>query len=418
MSRQRQHLLLLLFLLGTLGWLIDRGPEGVLLPGVSPHPDGPSSPVAALVRGIKAPSPPSLLPGTQDSPGGVSLQQVTGGAEQPVGLVFAPGDPLSRLFVVEKGGIVRILQGGVLQKTPYLDLSDRVSGGGEQGLLGLAFHPRFAENGRLFVNYTDRKGDTRIVEFRAASKDAPSVSLDTAQERWFLDQPYANHNGGNLLFGPDGKLWVGTGDGGSGNDPHDNGQNPASLLGKMVRMDVDAPQVIPETVHTGLRNPWRYSFDRQTRDLYIADVGQNQWEEVSIAAKGSPSLNFGWAVVEGMNHCAKTPRCDASGLTPPVVEYSHAAGCSITGGFVYRGRALPSLKGHYFYSDFCSARVWSFRWDGKAAQDAWEWRSLGEKGGPALSQVSAFGEDGEGELYLLSLSGGIYKMVPSLRANP
>jgi glucose/arabinose dehydrogenase len=333
----------------------------------------------------------------------VRLVRVVDGLKQPVGLVFAPRDPERRLFIVEKGGFVRVLRGGRLDAQPFLDVHDRVSGATEQGLLGLAFHPRFVDNGRFYVNYTDRKGDTRVVEFDRAYRQ---------RELLFVKQPFNNHNGGDLVFGPDGKLYVGLGDGGWANDPFGHGQDPKALLAKMLRLDVEAPgRPTPEIVARGLRNPWRYAFDRKTGDLYIADVGQDRWEEVDVVPAGTlDGRNFGWKIMEGL-HCRSGRWCDQRGLTLPVVEYNHKAGCSITGGFVYRGSQLPLLDGAYFYADYCTALVRSFRWKDGRVTDQWDWRATLDPE-MQLASIASFGEDADGELYIVSLDGVIWALRP------
>ncbi len=371
----------------------------------------------------RGPQPPPRVP--SEIARGVTLTRVVDGLDKPVALAFAPGDPGGRLFVVEQVGRVRILDGGRVQPAtaPFLDLHERVSTRTEQGLLGLAFHPDYGRTGRLYVNLTDRDGDTRVLEFRARAGDRDHVDPASERELLHVEQPYNNHNGGNLVFGPDGKLYVGLGDGGSAGDPQGNGQNDRALLGKMVRLDVDARAAAgrprPEIVAKGLRNPWRYSFDRATGDLWIADVGQNKWEEVDVlpaaalAAGTSGALpNFGWNVLEG-RHCFKPTDCKPDGLIAPIIEYGHDEGCSITGGFVYRGQALPALTGAYFYADYCTAIVRSLRRDGSGSvRDSWDWRPAID---PAsrLANLSSFGEDARGELYLLSLEGGIYRLDPT-----
>jgi glucose/arabinose dehydrogenase len=295
----------------------------------------------------------------------------------------------------------------------------RVSKGSEQGLLGLAFHPRFAENRKLYVNFTDTQGDTHVLELMVARDDRDRVDSASERELLFVDQPYSNHNGGHLLFGPDGLLYVGLGDGGAANDPKGNGQNPTALLGKMLTLDVDATGAAakPRIAALGLRNPWRYAFDRETGALWIADVGQNEFEEVDVMTpamlRASTPPNFGWNVMESL-HCFARPLCDAKAYVAPVVEYDHGEGCSITGGFVYRGRALPRLDGLYFYADYCTALVRSVRpqADGATVTDIWDWRAaLDPK--EQLADLSSFGEDADGELYLLSLGGDVYKFVPA-----
>ena len=349
---------------------------------------------------------------------GLRLETVAEGLAAPVYLTAPSGDP--RLFVVEQDGRVLVLENGRLRPQPFLDLRDRVRSGGEQGLLSLAFHPRYAENGFFYVDYTDRNGDTRIERYRV-SRDPNRADPSSGRLLLRIVQPYSNHNGGLVLFGPDGMLYVGMGDGGSGGDPQGNGQNRSTLLGKLLRIDVDrgAPYAIPpdnpfasgkggrpEIWAWGLRNPWRYAFDREAGLLYIADVGQNRWEEIDVAPADRPGLDYGWNVMEG-NHCYAAPRCDASGLWPPTVEYPHPQGCSITGGFVYRGRDIPALVGHYVFSDYCSGWLRSFRHADGRAVDLRQW-DVGK-----IGSVSSFGLDGTGELYVLTLQGRVLRLAPA-----
>jgi glucose/arabinose dehydrogenase len=346
---------------------------------------------------------------------GLRLVEVASGLDQPLYLTSPPGDP--RLFVVEQAGRIRIISGGTLLPTPFIDLSAKVSSGGERGLLSMAFHPDYAHNGFFYVYYTNLDGDTRVERYRVS---ANPVVADPASAQLVLavDQPYSNHNGGPLVFGPDGYLYVGLGDGGSGGDPHGNGQNPAALLAKILRLDVNgaAPYAIPPTNpfvgqtgkrpeiwFTGLRNPWRFSFDREAGLMYLADVGQNAWEEVNVVPVGTGGLNLGWNLMEG-KHCY-TSGCTQQGLTLPVLEYSHSDGCSVTGGYVYRGNALPSLRGHYFYADYCEGWIRSFRWDGSTAADQRSW-DLGSVG-----SITSFGEDAARELYLTSSNGRVYRFA-------
>jgi len=340
----------------------------------------------------------------------VALREVVHGLARPVLAVAAPGDARKRLFIVEQRGQIRILENGTLLDPPFFTIGG-LSEGNEEGLLGLAFHPKFADNGRLYVNYTSKDMATHIVEYKATGDHVDPAS---ARELIRIAQPYSNHNGGNLVFGPDGKLYTGMGDGGAANDPHRNGQNPKALLGKILRFDVDDPK--PEIVHMGMRNPWRFWFDT-TGDLYIGDVGQNLWEEVDVAPAGS-KLNFGWNIMEG-THCfdadtGTTPAdadCDRTGLTLPVTEYPHDQGCSITGGVVYRGKALPQLAGAYFYADYCTGLLRSFRWSPAGIRDHWDWKPAIDREG-VLQQVSSFGVDADGELYIVELTGAIYQLVP------
>jgi len=356
-----------------------------------------------------------LVPPTDMS--GVSLERIVDGLDFPVHLTAPAGD--DRLFVVEKSGRIRIVRDGALVQEPFLDVSDRVSNGSEQGLLSLAFHPAYAANGRFFVNFTDPAGDTRVEEFRV-SDDADRARPDPVAAVLTVNQPFPNHNGGLIAFGPDGMLYVGTGDGGSAGDPRENGQDPTTLLGALLRLDVDrpAPHVPPDNPFvggqnrdeiwaTGLRNPWRFAFDRETGELFVADVGQNRFEEVNAVAGPGRGANYGWNVIEGIE-CFRPPEgCDREGLTLPVVVYGRDEGCSVTGGTVYRGRAVPSLRGHYLYADFCAGFVRSFRFAGGMAVDEREWPALA----PPERGVTSFGEDADGEVYVLVADGAVYRIV-------
>jgi glucose/arabinose dehydrogenase len=350
---------------------------------------------------------------------GLELREVARGLARPVLLVAAPGDPRRRLFVLEQhAGRVRVIEGGVLAPRPFLELSG-LSTGNEQGLLGLAFHPRFAETGRLYVSYTASDKDSHIVEYRVPTPDAAAVDPATRRELVEIDQPYSNHNGGHVQFGPDGKLYAGMGDGGSAGDPLRAGQDRRALLGKLLRLDVDAPQPTPEIVHLGLRNPWRFWFDEPSGGLYIADVGQNLWEYVfAVPAADGVQRNFGWSVVEG-NHCFRARTCDRTGFTPPVADYPHEEGCSVTGGIVYRGSAIPALVGRYFYADYCTGLLRSFVWTPDRSsptapgwiREHWDWKAALDRQA-VLSQVASFGTDHDGELYIVLLTGSIYRLAP------
>ena len=357
---------------------------------------------------------PALSPVPAAVAASVRLAVVADKLDQPLGMAFAPGDPAKRLFIIEKGGAIVVMKSGT-PPSPFISLEDRVSRGSEQGLLGLAFHKEFMKNGRMFVNYTDKEGDTRIVELTVSSPTAASPNVASERELLLVKQPYANHNGGHLVTTPSGWLLVGLGDGGSAGDPHRNARNPDTLLGKMFRLDPDARGHAPRTtiLAQGMRNPWRYALDRATNTLYIGDVGQNLWEEVDVVPlDGLAGKDFGWNVMEGA-HCYKSATCDAAGLTLPIVEYGHDAGCSITGGVVYRGRAIPALAGAYFYSDYCTAFLRSFRWTkGGGPTDHWDWtNALDPK--HRLAQVASFGEDEDGEAYVIGLAGTIWKLVPA-----
>jgi glucose/arabinose dehydrogenase len=344
----------------------------------------------------------------------IALKSIAEGLKQPVYVTHA-GDDSGRLFVVEKAGRIVLLRDGVPASAPFLDISDRVGSiGSEQGLLSVAFHPQFSQNGRLFVDYTDSNGDTVISRFQASGDSA-----DPASEAVLLtiDQPYANHNGGLVLFGPDGDLYIGMGDGGSGGDPQGNGQNRETLLGKLLRLNVDGDtytippdnpwpnggEAKPEIWAYGLRNPWRFSFDRATGDMYIADVGQGEYEEINVQRSGSGGQNYGWNITEG-NHCFRSSSCDSNDTVAPIAEYDHSQGCSITGGYIYRGAAFPSLQGLYFYGDYCSGRIWALS---ETAPGSWQERELLKTD---LS-ISSFGEDQAGEVYLTDLGGTLYQIV-------
>lgn len=340
---------------------------------------------------------------------------VTAGLASPVFLTSPAGD--ARLFVVEQPGRIRVVENGVLLPTPFLTIAS-LSTGGERGLLSMAFHPDYARNGYFYVNYTDPRGDTRVERYRVGA-DRNRADPASAQLVIGIAQPYSNHNGGLVAFGPDGKLYVGMGDGGGGGDPDENGQDPAELLGKLLRLDVDgaAPYAIPadnpfagrgggraEIWATGMRNPWRFSWDRAANLLFVADVGQNRLEEVNVVPAGQGGLNYGWDVMEGSDCFEPGTGCDRTGLVLPATEYSHADGCSVTGGYVYRGQDLPALRGTYFYADYCAGWIRSFRYANGQATDARSW----DLGG--VGNVTSFGEDARGELYVLA-GGGVYKIV-------
>ncbi|HLU65814.1 MAG TPA: PQQ-dependent sugar dehydrogenase, partial [Kofleriaceae bacterium] len=330
--------------------------------------------------------------------------------DHPLALEVPPGDRSGRLFVVERGGRIRILKNGKALPRPFLDLRALVSRDhDEQGLLGLAFHPRYRENRRFYVNYTDRAGDTRVVEYRASAGDPDRADPTSARVLLRLDQPYRNHNGGGLELGPDGRLYVGTGDGGAAGDPLGAGQDRKQRLAKMLRIDVDAARPRPVIVQHGLRNPWRFAFDSKTGDLYIGDVGQDRYEEIDVvAARDLVGANFGWNVMEG-NHCFRRRSCDKSRFVAPAVEYDRKAGCSVTGGEVYRGRALPELDGVYFYADYCTAIVRSFRWAAGSVYQHWDWKPVLDPEFK-LTTIASFGLDADGELYVVSLDGPIYRL--------
>jgi glucose/arabinose dehydrogenase len=387
---------------------------------------GSSSPSASpsAISGPPLPSaasglPPSAAPvAVPFAPAGlnVALDTVVGGLDAPLAVTSA-GDGSGRIFVTEQGGQIRIVRDGTLVSTPFLDIASRITSGGERGLLGLAFHPKFPSDPRFFVNYTDANGDTQISSFTVDPRTPDVADPSSEVKILHIAQPYANHNGGAVVFGPDGFLYISTGDGGSGGDPQGNGQSLTTLLGKILRIDVDRtdgaqPYAIPpdnpfvgradarpEIYLYGLRNPWRISFDRATRDLWIGDVGQSAWEEVDVARAGTSGENYGWNTMEG-NHCFNPPSgCSETGLTLPVAEYGHDAGCTVIGGNVYRGSAQPALNGGYFFGDYCSGTIWAI----DPGSDALRAPTVVLKGSASLS---SFGEDEAGELYATDIGGG------------
>jgi glucose/arabinose dehydrogenase len=384
-----------------------------------------STPSPLSKRGI-TPDPSQIQPETNQhmpisslpDPGGFEWQLITGGLLKPVTFIQIT-DQTGRYLVVEQPGQVRVLENGFILPEPFLDIQDRVgSEGSEQGLLDLELDPNFTENGFFFINYTDQAGDTRISRFQVT--DPFSYEADPNSEEIILEipQPYGNHNGGDIDFGPDGFLYIATGDGGSAGDPLGNAQSLDTLLGKILRIDVQGvfPYSIPvdnpfksgngrpEIWAYGLRNPWRFSFDSLTSDIYIADVGQNQWEEINFLEESKPAgVNFGWNYYEG-NHEYSGVQPSGIELELPVAEYDHGSGCSVTGGEVYRGNQLPEFYGVYFYGDYCSGNVW-----GMFKDEAGTWQSelLFEN----IAQVSSFDLDDSGELYLVDHSGRILKLV-------
>jgi glucose/arabinose dehydrogenase len=346
----------------------------------------------------------------------VALRRIVAGLSSPVQVTHA-GDRSGRLFIVEQGGRIRILKNGRLLPRPFLDITSKVTSGGEMGLLSVAFHPRFVENGRFFVNYTTGEGE-RLRSVVAEYRVSPDADVAATVERVLLEvsQPFRNHNGGLNLFGPDGMLYIGFGDGGSGGDPMNNGQRLDTLLGKLLRIDVDggtpyrAPSDNPfvgragargEIWAYGLRNPWRFAFDRTTGRLFVGDVGQNRLEEVDIVERGK---NYGWRIMEGTSCYNPASGCNREGLELPIAEYDHAAGCSITGGQVYRGSRIPGLVGRYLFGDYCSGRIWALTETGGARWTMTQVISTDLR-------ISSFGEDAAGEVYVVDHSGAVYLIV-------
>ena len=346
----------------------------------------------------------------------VAFKPVVDGLVAPLAITSA-GDGSGRIFVVQQAGQIRIVRDGALVATPFLDIAGRISSGGERGLLGLAFHPDYPGDPRLFVNYTDANGDTQVSSFTVDPGQPDAANANSEVKLLHIAQPFANHNGGAVVFGPDGFLYISTGDGGSGGDPLGNGQSLKTMLGKILRIDVDhtdanlayaippgnplvgTADALPEIFLYGLRNPWRISFDRATGDLWIGDVGQSAWEEVDVARAGTSGENYGWNTMEG-NHCFNPPDgCTQTGLIPPVAEYSHQGGCTVIGGNVYRGSGQPALAGGYLFGDYCSGTVWAI----DPASDALRDPTVVFESG---ASISSFGEDEAGELYATDIAGG------------
>lgn len=383
--------------------------SGEFDPGVAPLGPG-----TTTVTSIPLPDPTPVV----DSLIGLTTTEVASGLDRPVFATAPWGD--ERLFVVEQSGRIRVVSGGRLLDEPFLDITDDVGSDDlEQGLLGLAFHPRFPADARFFVYYTDGEGDTRVVSYRV-SADPDVADLQSGIEMLAHPQPASNHNGGMLGFGIDGYLYVSLGDGGGADDQFGNGQRTDTLLGTILRLDVDGgvPYAIPldnpfaggggapQVWAYGLRNPWRFDIDPVTGLMFVADVGQAEWEEVSVVDTSVAGANFGWSIVEGDECFAETP-CDTTGLEPPVVIYDHSQGCSIIGGFVYRGALIPEIAGHYFYSDWCGGWIRSFRFEEGEVVDATDW--TGDLG--TFGRVLSFGRDGAGELYVLGGDGTVSKIV-------
>jgi glucose/arabinose dehydrogenase len=382
----------------------------------------PAEPQATETPGPTAtPVPPTATSSPPEFPvSSISLGLVAEGFTRPLYLTHAFDE---RLFVVEQAGRILIVAGGQVLAEPFLDISDRVgSEASEQGLLSLAFHPDYTSNGRFFVNYTNKQGNTIVARYQVQTGNLSLADRDSEIILLTIGQPYWNHNGGQLQFGPDGYLYIGMGDGGSAGDPQGNGQNSGTLLGSLLRLDVDGaePYAIPadnpfvgqesgalEVWAIGLRNPWRFSFDRLTGDLYVADVGQNLWEEINFTPAGSPGgQNYGWSIMEA-SHCYARENCDSSGLVLPVAEYNHQGGnCSVTGGYVYRGQQFESLRGNYFFADFCMGNIWGLF---RQADGTWRQTVVMATSGHV---ISSFGEDAAGELYVVDHAGAIYQLQP------
>jgi glucose/arabinose dehydrogenase len=407
-------------LLALLAAACSPGPQTTFTPPVV-TPPGDTAPAPATATRPPTESPAPTRPPTETptaavrqlpDPSGFWWRPLVNGLNRPVDVQFPPGESETAFIVLQDGQIVRLTPDG-LQAEPFLDIRERVgTKGAEQGLLGLAFDPDYAANGRLYVNYTDRNGDTVIARFTRLDE----TRADPASEERLLQvgQPFANHNGGGLAFGPDGYLYIGLGDGGAAGDPLGNAQKTDTLLGKMLRIDVRPAEgygIPPDNPFAdgggrleiwalGLRNPWRFAFDPLTGDLWIGDVGQNQWEEIDLAPAGSSGLNFGWDYYEGTHPYEGSPPAGLA-LTPPVAEYDHNQGCSVTGGVVYRG-ALSAWQGVYLFGDFCSGTVWGLL----PGASGWQMDALFRQ----MGNISSFGQDSAGEVYLLDYGGTLYRL--------
>lgn len=397
------------------GWFVFRDAR---------EPARPGSPAAGGDRPGKEPAP-ARQPGPATTPAaGFGLETLVTGLDQPLYVTHA-GDGSGRLFIVERTGKVLIWRDGRLRREPFVDVGRLISTrGAEQGLLGIAFHPDFTDNGYVFLSYTARDDRSVIARYRIRADDPNRLDPGSAEAIIEVEQPYRNHNGGLIKFGPDGYLYAGLGDGGGAGDPHGHGQDRRTLLGAILRLAVDGPggYTIPagnpfaggpwrgEIWAFGLRNPWRFSFDRETGDLYIADVGQDAREEVNFQpAAGGGGQNYGWNVWEGTRRY-RSDREPASEVVFPVAEYTRRDGCSVTGGYVYRGRAIPALRGVYLFGDFCSGTVWGLR----RRDGGWRMAELLRTG----LGISSFGEDEDGELYVVDYGGAVHRLVPGEQRVP
>ncbi len=399
-------------------WLIMVACDGSSDPDPTPAEPTPATVTPSATLGPGETPEPTPTPAEPGEIPDLTLEPVVSGLARPTFLTHA-GDGSGRLFVLEKPGLIRIIQNGSLLSEPFLDIRTVVhDGGNEQGLLGLAFHPDYASNGRFFVAYTTTNTNS-VAEYRVTSN--PNVA-DPASGKVLIAAPdqYSNHNGGMLAFGPDGYLYIAMGDGGSSGDPLNSGQSLDTLLGKILRIDIDSgnPYSIPasnpfvgesgangEIWAYGLRNPWRFAFDRETGDLWIADVGQNRLEELNFQPGSSAGgENFGWNIMEASDCFRPQSGCDQSGLVLPIFEYTHGQGCSITGGYVYRGAAMPGLRGTYLFTDYCTGNLWATQRAGGEFTT--------EQIGKIPGGISSFGESEDGELYLVNDPDGvIYRLV-------
>ncbi len=374
--------------------------------------------LVSVVYGQATPTPVTARSAAPDG-SKYQLVEIASGISNTI-LAVGAGDGSGRLFIVSQDGKIFIYQNGAVLPTPFLDVSALVTrDASERGLLGLAFHPKYAQNGLFFIDYTDVNGDTAVARYKVSASDPNVADPSSAQIILSVPQPYANHNGGNVIFGPDDYLYIGLGDGGSEGDPLGNGQNPQTMLSKILRIDVDNgtpygipadnpyvnnPSLVKEAWAWGLRNPWRFNFDRATGDLYIGDVGQNQWEEIDFQpADSKGGENYGWNIMEATHKYSGAPA--PADLVAPIFEYPHSQGCAVTGGYVYRGSALPDLQGVYFFSDYCFGTIWASYRD-----DSGKWNTNVFL--DTHLTVTSFGQDDDGELYVTTGGGGtVLKLV-------
>jgi glucose/arabinose dehydrogenase len=414
----------------TAGCLGDQGSPSPTSSEAVTSPSGAAPPAASATPAPTTSTGPSAAP-FEPTVVSVSLEAYVTVPGGPLAIT-APHDGSGRLFVATKAGQVRVVRDGVVDPDPMLDITGLVSTGGEQGLLGIAVHPGFPADPRIVVDYTDVNGDTVVASYRLDPADPDRLEPTTPTVILTVDQPYANHNGGAIAFGPDGYLYIGLGDGGSGGDPHENGEHLDTLLAKILRLDIDSPGgsggayaippgnpftnvdgARPEIWLTGLRNPWRFSFDRATGDLWIGDVGQGAWEEVDLAPSGVGGLDFGWDRMEGAHCFEPETGCPTEGLTLPVTEYGHEEGCTIIGGTVYRGSAQALLAGGYVFGDYCSGRLWAIA--GGALAPPAGGGFVPTRVGTAGAGLAGFGEDEAGELYAANLDGTVSRVVAKAR---
>ena len=423
--RRRSNLVIAAFLLSLVLLLGGCSDSPAAQEAPEATPDAVAAPAAPASPDDPVPNGARQVPPFDPASFTLEVEPVVSGLRAPLFVTHA-GDGSGRMFIVEQGGTIRIAVNGQVQREPFLDVTSLVVSGGERGLLGLAFHPRYRENGRFFIYYTARgTGENTVAAYRVSADPDHAEPRSTAI-LFAIPDRFPNHNGGMIAFGPDSYLYIGTGDGGSGGDPDRNGQNRQALLGKILRVDVDGgdpyaippdnpfvgqDDALPEVWAYGLRNPWRFSFDRATNDLWIGDVGQNAYEEIDLQPAGSRGgENYGWNRMEASQCFPIGSRCSTDGLVMPVAEYpTRRPECAVTSGYVYRGSAYPALAGGYFYADYCSGRIWSLH---PGADGTWVPTELLDTD---LS-ISSFGEDEAGEVYLTDLAGGrVYRLTAVAR---